>query len=154
MDITYTDRRAFLATALATLAVVTPQAAQAPEVPNFWADVPPGATLWGLVVFTGADPIEMTIAAGKTLKSIRGRFGGQRLTEYSWRNTSGSMERVAIRTRAMAGDRELPAARVQFLSQQNIYVGFGQRSTPEQIKDRTGGYPFEALFVGFIVFES
>lgn len=47
-----TDRRAFLATALAALTVVTTQASQAPEVPNVWAGVPPGATLWGLIVFT------------------------------------------------------------------------------------------------------
>ena len=152
-----TDRRAFLATALATLAVlpvVTPQASQAPEVPNYWAEVPPGATLWGLVVFTGDDPVEITMSAGKAIKSIRGRFGGQRLGEYSWRNTSRSTEQVAIRARAMAGDRELPPARVQFLSGQNVYVGFGHRSTPDKLNDRTGGYPYEALFVGFIVFES
>lgn len=151
-----TDRRAFLATALATLAAlpVTPRASQAPEVPNFLAEVPPGATLWGLVVFTGEDPVEMTLAAGKAIKSIRGRFGGQRLVEYSWRNTSRSAEQVAIRARAMAGDRDLPPAKVQFLSEQNIYVGFGRRSTPDKLNDRTGGYPYEALFVGFIVFEN
>ncbi len=149
-----TDRRAFLAAALATLTVPTPQASRAPEVPNVWAEVPPGATLWGLVVFTGEDPVEMTIAAGKAIKSIRGRFGGQRLVEYSWRNASGRAERVAIRARAMAGDRELPVAKVQFLSEQNVYVGFGRRSTPGKLNDRSGGYPYEALFVGFIVFES
>ena len=54
----------------------------------------------------------------------------------------------------MAGDRELPPAKVQFLSEQNVYVGFGRRSTPDKLNDRTGGYPYEALFVGFIVFES
>jgi len=151
-----TDRRAFLATSLATLAAlpVTPEALQAPEVPNFLADVPPGATLWGLVVFTGEDPVEMTLAVGKAIKSIRGRFGGQRLVEYSWRNASRSAEQVAIRARAMAGDRELPPAKVQFLSEQNVYVGFGRRSTPDKLNDRVGGYPYEALFVGFIVFES
>jgi hypothetical protein len=54
----------------------------------------------------------------------------------------------------MAGDRELPPAKVQFLSEQNVYVGFGRRGTPEKLSDRAGGYPYEALFVGFIVFES
>ena len=96
----------------------------------------------------------MTLATGRATKSIRGRFGGQRLVEYSWRNTSKSTEQVAIRARAMAGDRELPPAKVQFLSEQNVYVGFGRRSTPDKLNDRTGGYPYEALFVGFIVFES
>lgn len=96
----------------------------------------------------------MTVAAGKMIKSIRGRFGGQRLTEYSWRNTGASTEKVAIRARALAGYRELPAARGQFISQENLYVGFGHRSTPEKLNEHIGGYPFEALFVGFIVFES
>ena len=54
----------------------------------------------------------------------------------------------------MAGGRELPPAKVQFLSEQNVYVGFGRRSTPDKLNDRTGGYPYEVLFVGFIVFES
>lgn len=149
------DRRAFLAGALAALALpAAPFASQAPEIPNYWADVPAGATLWALVVFTGEDPVEFTILAGKAIKSIRGRFGAQRLAEYSWRNTSSRTERVAIRARAMAGDRELAAARVQFLSGQNVYVGFGRRPAPEKPDDRTGGYPYEALFVGFIVFET
>jgi hypothetical protein len=151
-----TDRRAFLATALAALAVVpaTPQGSQAPEIPNSWADVPSGATLWGLVVFTADEPVEIAVAAGKVIKTLRGRFGGQRMVEYSWRNTSRDTARVAIRARAMAGDRELAPMRVQYLSDQNIYVGFGHRSTPEKLDDRMGGYPYEAVFVGFIVFES
>jgi hypothetical protein len=158
MDIDdFSDRRAFLATALATLVgfpVVTPQASQAPEVRSAWAEVPPGATLWALVVFTGTDPVEVTLAARKAIKSIRGRFGAQRFVEYSWRNSGGGAEKVIIRARAMVGDRELPPAKVQFLSEQNIYVGFGHRSTPVKLNDRDGGYPYEALFMGFIVFES
>ena len=54
----------------------------------------------------------------------------------------------------MAGGRELPSAKVQFLSEQNVHVGFGRRSTPDKLNDRTGRSPYEALFVGFIVFES
>jgi hypothetical protein len=152
-----TDRRAFLATALATLAsrpTATPAAVQAPEVPNYRADVPAGATLWGLAVFTADHPVEITVAAGKAVKSIRGRFGGERLTQYSWRNTSSNKQQVVIRAKAMAGDRGLPPTLVQFISGQNVYVGFGRRGTPlDKAEDRIGGYPFEAVFVGFIVFE-
>ena len=36
----------------------------------------------------------------------------------------------------------------------NIYVQFAVSSTPDKLNDRTGGYPYEALFVGFIVFEN
>ena len=149
-------RRAFLSTALAALAVIpaTPQGSQAPEIPNSWADVPSGATLWGLVVFTADEPVEITVAAGKAIKTLRGRFGGQRMVEYSWRNASRDTTRVAIRARAMAGDRELAPMRVQYLSDQNIYVGFGHRSIPEKLDERIGGYPYEAVFVGFIVFET
>jgi hypothetical protein len=153
-----TDRRVFLTTALATLAALptaTPAALQAPEVPNYRADVPAGATLWGLAVFTADQPVEITVAAGKAVRSMRGRFGGQRLTEYSWRNTSSNKESVVIRAKAMAGDRELPPTLVQFLSGQNVYVGFGRRGAPpEKAEDRMGGYPFEVVFVGFIVFET
>jgi hypothetical protein len=151
-----TDRRAFLATALATLAAI-PEAAsrtpQAAEVPNAFAEVLPGATLWGFVVFTADEPVEMTVAAGKAVRSMRGRFGGERLAQYSWRNGSSKTEKVIFRARAMAGDRELAPTIVQFLSGQNVYVGFGRRATPEKIDDRRGGYPYETIFVGFIVFE-
>jgi hypothetical protein len=150
-----TDRRAFMAGALASVAMlttVTADAWQAPEVPSYWVDVPPGATLWGVVVFTADELVEMTLGAGKSVRSLRGRFNRQRLAEYSWRNTSSRPERVAIRAKALAGDRELPATKVQFLGEQNVYVGFGQRGTPDKLADRKGGYPYEAVFVGFIVF--
>src|SRR4051794_31548811 len=109
---TCADRRAFLSTALATLAVVTAQASQEPEIPSIAAELPPGATLWGLVVFTGVDPIEMVIAAGKAVKTLRGRFSTQRLTEYSFRNDGRSTETIRIRAKAMAGDRELVASKI------------------------------------------
>ena len=136
-------------TALHTLAA---DASQAPEVPNYSVDVPPDATFWCLVMFTADEPMEITLAAGKILKSLRGRFDGQRLAEYSWHNAGDKPARVAVRAKALAGDRELPAARVQFLSEQNVYVGFGQRATPDTPADRRGGYPHEAVLVGFIVF--
>jgi hypothetical protein len=150
-----TDRRAFFASALASLTIlttVTTETSQAQEVANYWADVPPGATLWGVVVFTADEPVELTLVAGKSVRSLRGRFDRQRLTEYSWRNTSNRPERVGIRAKALAGDRELPASIVQFLGEQNAYVGFGQRGTPDKLADRKGGYPYEAVFVGFIIF--
>jgi hypothetical protein len=152
---TATDRRMFMASALASVAMlttVTSDTSQAPEVPNYWADVPPGATLWGVVVFTADELVEMTLATGKVIKSLRGRFDGHRLAEFSWRNTGSRPERVAIRARALVGDRDLPATKVQFLSEQNIYVGFGRRGTPDRLADRKGGYPYDAVFAGFIIF--
>ena len=150
-----TDRRGFMATALASLTALhtlAADASQAPEVPNYWADVPPDATLWCLVAFTADEPLEITLAADKTIKSLRGRFDGQRLAEYSWHNASGKPARVAVRAKALAGDRELIATKVQYLSEQNLYVAFGQRGTPDRLADRHGGYPYEAVLVGFIVF--
>jgi len=151
-----TDRRTFIGTALVSLATLTMVAAdgqRAPEVPNYSADVPPGATLWGVVVFTGDEPVEMTIAAGKSIGTVRGRFGGERLKEYSWRNESGKVQQVIIRATALAGNRELHTASVEYRSDQNVYVGFGRRATPDKVDARQGGYPYDAVFVGFIVYE-
>lgn len=145
------ERRSFLA-ALAALAAPEAAGVQRPEVGTYWAEVPPGATLWGLVVFAVDEPVEFTIAAGKEIKTIRGQFDVQRLKEYAWRNTSSGPARVGIRARAMAGDRELTAQLVQYLSEQNVYVGFGRRGTPDTLEDRKGVYPFYAVFVGFITF--
>jgi hypothetical protein len=123
-----------------------------PEVPTLYADIPPGASLWGFVLFTGDAPMEMVIAAGKTVKAVRGQFGSHRMTEYSWRNTGGTTERVGIRARVLAGDHDLAAARTEFLGTWSVFAGFGRRATPDKISDRKGGYPYEALFVGFIVY--
>jgi hypothetical protein len=46
----------------------------------------------------------------------------------------------------------LLATKVQFPSDQNVYVGFGLRGTPTQRADRRGRYPYDAVFVGFILF--
>jgi hypothetical protein len=75
------DRRTFMAGALASLAMIATasvDAVQAPEVPNFTTDVPPSATLWGVIVFMADEPIEMTLGHGNSGKSYRGRFQGQR----------------------------------------------------------------------------
>jgi hypothetical protein len=150
-----TDRRGFMANALVSvgmLMTVTADGAQAPEVPNYVADVPPGATLWGVAVFTADEPVEMTLVAGKSIKAIRGRFDNRRVAEYAWRNTNSRPERVLIRAKALARDRELPVTKVQFLSEQNVYVGFGRRAAPDKMADRKGGYPYDAVFVGFLLF--
>lgn len=93
------------------------------------------------------------IRAGKPVKSLRGRFDAQRLAEYSWTNTSSTAERVLVRAKALAGDRELPPMKAQFLSEESEYVVFGRRSTPTEPASRRGSYPYEIVFVGFIIFE-
>src|ERR1700732_1953204 len=121
------SRRAFVAATLGQLAAMPILGATLqPEVPTLFADVPPGATLWGFVVFTGDMPMEMLLAAGSTVKSVRGQFGSHRMTEYSWRNSSGTVAQVGIRARVLAGERELPAARTEFLGERSLFVGFGR----------------------------
>ena len=115
--------------------------------------MPPGATLWGLAVFLTDEPIELTVAIGQATQVIRGRFDGQRLSEYSWQNTSSWTQRVGIRAVALSGDRELPTAQARYRKWEHVYVAFGRRGTPEKPSDRHDGYPNEAMFVGFIVFD-
>ena len=147
------DRREFVTALAALTAASTAHGEQRPEVENAWADVPPGATLWGLAVFLSDEPIEFTVGTGGSPETIRGRFGGQRLAEYSWRNESDSAQRVAVRAKALASERELPSLRVQYLSEQHVSVAFGRRAIPERPADRRGSYPHEAVFIGFITFE-
>ncbi len=123
-------------------------------MPNYRGDITPGATRWGFVVFPSDEPVEVAIAAGGSVQSLRGRFDGRRFGEYSWRNGSDETWQVAIRAKALAGERELPATRIQFHSQQNVFVGFGRPAMPVERENRRGGYPYEAVFVGFIVFET
>ena len=118
-------------------------AVQTPEIRNFEIDVPPNATLWGVIVFMADESLEVTLARGNSRKSYQGRFQGQRFAEHEWRNTGTRPERVLIRAKALAGERELPPTRVEFLSHENVYVGFGRRATPADSSQRRGGYPFD-----------
>ena len=148
------ERREFVSAiaALSALTPLVPEAQRRPEVESYWADVPSGATLWALAVFLSDDPVEFTVGAGKDVQTIRGQFDAQRLKEYSWRNNTGSSQRVAVRARALAGDREFAPSKVQFISEQHVYVAFGIRGTPANAADRHGSYPYEAVFVGFVTF--
>ena len=149
------ERREFVA-ALATL-TATPAfsvaAGQRPEIETVWAEVPPRATLWGHVYFLSDDPVELTVAAGRAVQKIRGNFRSKRVAEYSWRNSSEKNQSVGIRATGLAGDRELPAGPVEYIKADHVYVAFGRRGTPEKLTDRTGGYPSEAVFIGYVVFE-
>jgi hypothetical protein len=151
------ERRGFLA-ALATLAMTQPSAnldEESPrsEVETYWAVVPPGATLWAHAVFLSDAPIEITIASVNSVQRIRGRFGGERMRAYSWRNSSDTDQRVGIRATALAGHRDLAAGPVHYTYSDHLYLAFGRRGTPENPSDRRGGYPSEAVFVGFFVFD-
>jgi hypothetical protein len=150
------ERRTLLS-AMASLGALVPAWSDVelqvrPEVETYWAEVPPGARLWGLAIFLADEPVEFTVAAGKEVTTIRGRYDGQRTHEYSWHNTTGRPQQVAVRAIALAGGRELPASKVQFIAEQNVYVAFGQRATPQKPSDRTGAYPYQAVLVGFITF--
>ncbi len=151
------DRRAFLASAatvLASAAVFSSPAAQSAEIPNYLVDLPAKTTLWGTVAFLGEAFIEVTVATKEQSKSLRGRFDGQRLAEFSLRNTSSDVQKVAIRATAVAEHRELASqeASVHYIANQGVYVGFGRRATPANASDRHGAYPFEAVVVAFILF--
>jgi hypothetical protein len=151
---TRSNRRSFVAGALAAIGTVANaiEATPAPEVPNFATEVPPGATLRGVIVFMADEPIEITVGRGSSIKPYRGRFDEQQIVQYEWHNASNRPERVLIRAKALAGERELPPTRVEFLSRENVYVGFGRRAAPADELRRRGGYPFDAVFVGFFIF--
>jgi hypothetical protein len=145
------ERRGFLA-ALAALAATKTASGQQPEVGTYWAEVAPGATLWGHVYFL-SEPVEVTVVADRAVQKLRGSFSAKRVAEYSWRNTSGKEQRVGIRATTLASGRELSAGRTEYIKSDHLYVAFGRRGMPEDLKDRQGGYPSEAVFVGYIVFE-
>jgi hypothetical protein len=152
------DRRSFLAVALPMLAAVHVMAAapepHGPEVPNFWFEIPPKTTFWGVVMFLGEDPIEVSIATRKDSKVMRGRFDAQRLVEFSWKNKNSDTERVAFRGKALAGDIDLPISGVRGIvgAEGAVMIGFGRRGTPDKSARRLGSYRHEAALIGFVVY--
>jgi hypothetical protein len=103
-------------------------------------------------MFFSDDLVEIALATSKDSKSIRGRFDGKRLAEFSWSNESNATQRLAIRARAVGGDRELRSAEVCYRASGHTLIGFGMRSAPADTTERRGAYPFEALMLGFVLF--
>ena len=123
-----------------------------PEVENYRIDVPPGATFWLLAVFLSDEAVECSLGAGRDRAVLRGRFDGQRLKKYSWRNTATTAQQVVVRARVLADDREVFPEKVQFISDQHVYVAFGRRGIPERATDRRGAYPYHAVVTGFVTY--
>jgi hypothetical protein len=60
---------------------------------------------------------------------------------------------VGIRATTLSGARELSAAPTEYIKADHVYVAFGRRGRSEKLTDRQGGYPSEAVFIGYTVFE-
>jgi hypothetical protein len=149
------DRRAFLGGTLTTLATIPAAVSadqQTREAGVYGFELPPKSTLWGVVSFLGEQMVEVTIRSKDRATSERGRFDGKRMTEFSWANNSSAPQFIQLTARVLDGNRELPWGSVKFAADQHLFLGFGQRPKPVEQSKRHGGYPHEAVFVGFIVF--
>jgi hypothetical protein len=139
---------------LALAAIATDaDAGQTREAGVYGFEIPPKSTLWGAIVFLGEDMVEVTVATSRRSQSERGRFDGKRLVEFSWANSTADVEYVKLSAKALSGDRELPWGGVKFAAEQHLFLAFGQRAMPVDLSHRNGGYPYDAVFVGFIVFD-
>jgi hypothetical protein len=151
----FIDRRVFLGGTMAMLAALPSAASadrQAPEARGYFFDLPPKSKLWGVVTFLSEQMVEVTVKSKERSQSERGRFDGKRLAELSWTNGSADAERIHVSARLLDGNRELPGGSVKFAAEQHLFVGFGERPKPVEQSARHGGYPHDAVFVGFIVF--
>jgi hypothetical protein len=153
------DRRDFLIGTLASLvalpAITEADSIQSKELAQSYIELPPKTTLWGVAAFFGPDPVEIAVVTAKQSKSVTGRFRKQRLVEHSWRNSSDKAEKVNIRAQASRLDgnvQPLEPTGVRFVGEQNCYIGFGRRYPSVNVSEREGAYPYEAVFVGFILF--
>jgi hypothetical protein len=115
-------------------------------------EVPPKATLWSIVTFLGDDFVEVSITTKTELKELKGRFDGQRLAEYAWKNRTSETQRVGIGAKVVATGRSLRPMLQRWVSKESLYVGFGQRATPGDPADRHGAYPYDAVLVAFVLF--
>jgi hypothetical protein len=141
------NRRTFLSAALASLA---PEVVPQTENPAI-VELPPAATLWGAAMFFTDDLVDLSVANGKAEKTVRGRFGGRRLVEHAWKNETSQTQRLLVRARA--AQRELTARNIRYTAGEGIFAGFGYRPLPANPRDREGAYPYEVVFVGFILFD-
>jgi hypothetical protein len=148
------DRREFVVRSLAALAMSPGSAALSSsasptEVPNYWFDLPPHTSLFGVIVFTGDEPVELTLATTRERKVVRGRVMGQRLVEFTWPNHASQPERIALRGRSLTSGTDLAVEDYAFFDNQHPIVGLGRRPLPEQVDARVGAYPHHAVVFGF-----
>jgi hypothetical protein len=150
------DRRTFFALPMFVAAGVVPHApaTQAPEAGVYRFDLPAKTTLWGVITFLGDDVVEVTVASRRRSQSERGRFDGKRLAEFSWANSSDEAEPITLSAKTLIGNRDLLPGGIRFVAQEHLFVGFGQRAKPIELSRRHGGYPHDAAFLGFIVFDA
>jgi|tagenome__1003787_1003787.scaffolds.fasta_scaffold20372931_2 hypothetical protein len=155
MRISHVDRRAFIGGTLAALSALPTRVrahGQVPERGVFDLLLPPKSRLFGFVTFLGDQMVEVTVRNKSSSKSVRGRFDGKRTAELSWENTGASSEAIQVLARALDGNRELPFGSMKFAAEQHLFLGFGERPRPVEQAERHGGYPNDAVFVGFVVF--
>jgi hypothetical protein len=150
------DRRAFFSATLPMLVAgreapdaVTDQS----EAGVYRFEIPPKCKLWGAITFLGEDMVEVTVASRRRSQAARGRFDGKRLVELTLDNSTTEADKISLSAKAVDGVRELPWGGVRFVSEQNLFVGFGHRAKPVELSQRHGGYPHDAVFLGFIVFD-
>ena len=121
--------------------------------PHVYAwELPAHCTLLGTVTFLSDHMVEVTMRGKSRSKSARGRFDGKRTADLSWENTGSAPEAIQLVAETIDGNRPLPWGSVSFAAQQHLFIGFGQRAKPLDPSSRHGGYPHDAVFVGFVVF--
>jgi hypothetical protein len=153
------SRREFIREAAFLLALARPTTAAAqvqPEVRTHWIELPAQAEFSGVIAFLGDTFAEVTIGNGHQSAAFRGRFGGTRITEFSWPNKTSETIRLGLRATAVADGRELAPGSVEYhgstVRSENLVVTFGRRAVPVDPSDRIGSYPYEAAVLGFVGF--
>ena len=151
------DRRSFFSVTLPMLAVgrgIPDRVTGQTEAGVYRFEIPPKCKLWGAITFLGEDMVEVIVASKRRSQSARGRFDGKRLVEFTLDNSSAEAEKISLSARTVDDNRELPWGGVRFVAGQNLFVGFGARAQPVELSNRHGGYPHDAVFLGFIVFDA
>ena len=153
---TQCNRRAFVSSTLTALIAMSPSndgvGLQTTEAGVYRVELPPKTKLWGVIAFLGEEMSEVTVASPRKPQTQRGRFDGKKLVEFSCANDANEVIHVAISARALNTQRDLSVTNARYVADQHLFIGFGHRPQPPDRQRRHGGYPHEAVLVGFILF--
>lgn len=124
------------------------------QTPRFLGpiDLPPGATLWGFVMFRSDEAVEVVIAGGKESRVLVGEMAGPRVAEFSWRNNSAEAQQVQVRGRTVASNQELMISGFRGTGHESWVIGFGLRGSPHEAPD--GRPAHEAVLATFVVYDN
>jgi hypothetical protein len=111
--------------------------------------VPANTEFWAVTAFIGPNLVKVEFSLGNERAVLQGRAKGARFRDCVLSSSTERSQPLTLRATTIGDKRELVAAMVRRWDD-NLIVGFGQRSKPVEVTHREGAYPHDVVVLGFL----